>query len=223
VALDVARGWLLLPDGGPTLERDVGALAEGMRHYARLQRAAAPRVVELLDGGVPDMRPQRLVERFDEALVAAGSPAPLAAARGDVVRWSAALAEAPGAASIDHNDLHPGNLLDGGRRVFDWGDAVIAHPFACLLMPLGYARSVLDADPAPVLDAYLDEYADLGSRSELVATAELAGRLAAIARAHTWERALRAAPAHDPTRKRFGGAVLEALSALLEPPFQRAY
>jgi hypothetical protein len=219
VALDPARGWLLLPDGGPPAPRTPDALVAGLRAYARLQRSAAPRVDELLDAGVPDMRPPALPERFDEAL--AFVPAELAdrllALRPGIVEACAALA---GPASIDHNDLHPGNLFADGRLV-DWGDAVIAHPFACLLMPLGYMSGELGLDPAPVLHAYLDEYADLAPRDDLVATARQAVQLAKIARAHTWERALRAAPPCDPDAERFRDAPAHALAGLWDAPWDR--
>ena len=39
-------------------------------------------------------------------------------------------------------------------------------------------------------DAYLGEFRDLGPHAELVATLELACRVAKVARALTWERAL---------------------------------
>ena len=38
------------------------------------------------------------------------------------------------AAQIQHDDLHGGNILVGpaGDRIFDWGDAAVAHPFGTL-------------------------------------------------------------------------------------------
>jgi hypothetical protein len=219
VALDRARGWLLLPDGGAPAPNTPEVLVEAMRGYARLQRAAAPRVEQLLAAGVPDMRPQVLPERFDEALtfVPAELADRLAELRPRIVAGCERLA---GAASIDHNDLHPGNVFADGRFV-DWGDAVIAHPFACLLMPLGYVSGELARDPMPVLHAYLDGYADLAPRGDLVATARLAVQLAKIARAHTWERALRAAPPGDPDTERFRNAPAETLAGLWDGPWER--
>lgn len=232
VALAPAHGWLLLPDGGPPLGQElegdalVAALARALAAYGELQRAVAPRVDALLAAGVHDMRPHVLPARFDAALAAiADAPAQLAqrlrALRPQVRDWCAQLAAAPGAATLDHNDLHPGNMLDGGRRFYDWGDAVIAHPFACLLMPLGFVSGELGRDPTPVLDAYLDGFADLAPRAELVATARLAIHVAKVARAHTWERALRAAPPGDVDRERFRDAPAEALAALFDEPWAR--
>jgi hypothetical protein len=229
VALDVAHGRLLLPDGGPALGEQlagdalVAALTRAMAAYAQLQRAAAPRVDALLAAGVPDMRPQVLPARFDAALgfVAPEQAERLRALRPDVVAWCEQLAAAPGAASVDHNDLHPGNMLDGGARFYDWGDAVIAHPFACLLMPLGYVSGELGRDPSAVLHAYLDGFADLAPRDDLLATARLAVQLAKIARAHTWERALRAAAPGDPQAERFRNAPAQTLAGLWDGPWER--
>jgi hypothetical protein len=211
VALDRAHGCLLLPDGGPPAPDTPDALVEAMRSYATLQRSAAPHVDALLAAGVPDMRPQALPQRFDEALafVPAELAGRLARLRPQIVAWCEQLA---GPASIDHNDLHTGNLFADGR-FYDWGDAVIAHPFACLLVPLDVAP-----DPDPVLHAYLDGYADLAPRDDLVETARLAVHLARIARALTWERALRAALPGDPHVARFRNAPAETLAALSHAP-----
>jgi Ser/Thr protein kinase RdoA (MazF antagonist) len=219
VALDRARGWLLFPDGGAPAPNSAEVLAEAMRGYARLQRAAAPRVDELLAAGVPDMRPQVLPQRFDEALtfVAAELADRLRELRPEIVAGCEQLA---GPASLDHNDLHPANVFADGRFV-DWGDAVISHPFACLLMPLGYVSGELGRDPTPVLDAYLEAYADQAPRDDLVATARLAVHLAKIARAHTWERALRASAPGDPDAERFRDAPAQALAALWDGPWER--
>ena len=77
--------------------------------------------------------------------------------------------------ALDHGDLHGNNVLpgpDGGFRVFDWGDAVVAHPFATLTTTLGSIayHAGLDAygpDVAPARDAYLDAWADLAPRDAL--------------------------------------------------------
>ena len=135
----------------------------------------------------------------------------LDALRPTVARWCARLAAAPGPASVDHNDLHPQNILVRRRgrldpaRFYDWGDAVLAHPFASLLYALGAVQGdALGVDvqhPATrrMRDAYLGEFADLGDPDELVETVALACRVGVIARALTWDRAV-----HD-RRGRPGG------------------
>jgi aminoglycoside phosphotransferase (APT) family kinase protein len=236
IAIDAERGWLLLEDGGPTLASAAQAtpgLERAVAAYARLQRRIAPRARELLAIGVPDMRAEAMPARFDEALAAvsgyvekAGSAAEETYARLEDLRptyasWCERLAETPGTASVDHNDLHPENILigEGGAvRFYDWGDAVVAHPFASMMLPLGYAQEHLgDATVTRVRDAYLSEFDDLAPHDELVATLERARTVAKVARALTWKRALAAAGPEG--LDRYGDAPLRALASIFEGPY----
>jgi len=219
LATDTARGWLVLPDGGPPLgERLAGpALVDAMEvalpHYGRLQRALAPETATLLALGVADMRPGVMVERFDEALAAARNYRDsdreacrrVAALRPDFVSWCDELADRPGPVSLDHNDLHPWNVLAGADgsldrpRFFDWGDSVVAPAFSSMLVCLGIMRDNIpglgDDTVAVVVrlrDAYLAAFDDLAGRAELVESLELACRVGKVARTLTWDRIVRA-------------------------------
>ena len=234
LAVDAPRGWMLLPDGGPPVGAE--ALPEALGQYGRLQRALAPHADALPGLGVPDMRPELMPERFDEALEAArasapsapppGAPSPSAASpagglaavealRDDVARWSEALAASPVPASLDHNDLHQQNVLGAGRyRFYDWGDAVLAHSFAALLVP---SQVLAGAELDRAREAYLAAFADLAPPERLAADLELACRLARIARTLTWERALRSAREQDePIDPFFAHAPYEELTALIQ-------
>jgi hypothetical protein len=233
IARDDDRGWLLLPDGGPTLrdgERIAAAVAAALRVYAALQRAVAPARAEVLAAGVPDASPGALPARFEDALAATGLDDDVARRRALVVHWAAALADSPGAdlVTVDHQDLHPGNIVapsdDHGPRFYDRGDAVLAHPFACLLVALGGLARALgvgtdDAAVRAARDAYLDGFSDLAGHDDLVRTAELACRAAVVARALTWHRAVGAAgPGH-----RFAGAPRATLATIgSRSPFHAA-
>jgi len=230
IATDPARGWMLLPDGGPTLgERDAGvdALVAALVQYGRVQRALAPHAEELVAIGVADMRPARMPERFAQALAAAGGDDRLAAMAATVAAWSERLAASPVPASLDHNDLHPWNILAGAggvARYYDWGDSVVAHPFAAMLVPLGFVRRGLGAtleDPRflRARDAYLDVFADLAPRDELIATLELACRLAKIARALVWDRAIRTAREQGEELEAWSDAPRKTLEALLDDEY----
>jgi hypothetical protein len=225
LAVDAGRDWVLLPDGGSRLGDRVGsedlaaALCEVLPQYAELQRALAPSADAILALGVPDMRPQVMPQRFEEAMDATAGLAGrsdvhvrLAARRGDVAEWCARLADAPGPVSIDHNDLHAWNVLGAGTfRFYDWGDSVVAHAFASLLLPLTDLRNRADDDAALRLrDAYLEAWSNLASHAELVETLELAVRVGWIARSHTWLRAV-----GDATEERWATAPLESLAAIL--------
>jgi hypothetical protein len=242
LAIDAPRGWMLLPDGGPSLhERLEGdawtaAMADALAQYGRLQRALAPRTGELPPLGVPDMRPEVMPERFAEALDAAratapsvpsaGAPSPSAASPAgalagvealadDVARWCERLAASPVPASLDHNDLHQANILGTGPyRFYDWGDAVVAHAFAAMLVP---SQVLAGPQLTRARAGYLSAFADLAPPAQLAEELELACRVACIARALTWERALRSAREQgEPVDPLFAHAPYEELTTLLE-------
>ncbi|MEA2127022.1 MAG: hypothetical protein QOI80_3804, partial [Solirubrobacteraceae bacterium] len=175
LGVDRERSWLLLPDGGaPLLEQASGAdriaaLEAVMPQYAELQRSVAPHVDELLAFGVADMRPAAMPARFDTAIAEIEGGQHVASARERFVAWCDELDAGVGGASIDHNDLHAENILpapDGSVRFYDWGDSVVAHPFASMLVGLG---AVIYTDKCPpddarilrVRDAYLEAFTDL--------------------------------------------------------------
>jgi hypothetical protein len=187
LGIDAERGWLLLPDGGPALRERPVPLEDVFAAYAELQRALAPRVDDLLALGVADMRPAIMPARYAEALDKLDVEPPVAHER--FAAWCEELAACPGGASLDHNDLHSDNVLpgdDGRIRFYDWGDAVVAHPFASLLVGLGVLPDEL---VATARDAYLEVFSDLAPHAELVHTLELACQIAKVARALTWHRA----------------------------------
>ncbi|HYI37417.1 MAG TPA: phosphotransferase [Thermoleophilaceae bacterium] len=208
IATDTERAWMVLEDGGPTVEDTmegeelVRAMEAALRRYAELQRLAAPHAEELVALGAADMRPAVLPRRFEEALEATGGGAErtrLEALRPDVARWCDELARAPAEPSIDHNDLHPDNVFAGPPpRAYDWGDSVVAHPFATMLATLDFLQHhTLHCEPGdPRLvrarDAYLEGFSDLAPHDELVRTLDLARRLGLIAHALTWHRVLAA-------------------------------
>ena len=104
--------------------------------------------------------------------------------------WCAQLERSAVPASLDHNDLHPHNVLGDAPHAitfYDWGDSVVAHPFAVMLVALTVLRDMLDVatdDPVVlrVRDAYLAEFASIAPDEDLVATLELACRVAKAAR-----------------------------------------
>jgi hypothetical protein len=128
--------------------------------------------------------------------------------------WCERLAASPVPASIDHNDLHPWNVLvgEGEARFYDWGDSVVAHPFASMLGGLGFSP-IPAADVPRVRDAYLEGFAEYGSHQELVEWLELACRVGKVARALTWHRAVGTAGGEH------AGAPLEAMMSLLDETY----
>ncbi|MFC0678063.1 phosphotransferase [Lysobacter korlensis] len=216
IAVDVARGWLLLPDGGTSLAAslrtvDVGEVLERLLpEYGALQLALAPHVPQMLVLGMADMRPARMPARFHEAAAAVrsrlheGDRAAFERALESgpsFEAWARELAESPVPDSIDHNDLHAANILvpsgdpAAPARFYDWGDAVVSHPFATMLHGLGWVPPHLGvaADDPQMLrlrDAYLGAFTDFGTHADLVRTLELACRVAKVARCLSWSRAI---------------------------------
>jgi RimJ/RimL family protein N-acetyltransferase len=224
IAVDPGRGWMVLPDGGTTLGERlddvdlVEAMVTVLPQYGQLQRDLGPHLGDLLGFGMDDMRAAAMPRRFEEALETVGRYVEgtgdqgdretlrrVAAMRQEFRAWCRRLDGAAVAASIDHNDLHFWNVLvavDAGSgsvgrvRFYDWGDSVVAHPFASMLLGLGMLHLQLGVgadDPAVTRprDAYLEVFGDLASHAELVEELELACRVAKAGRALSRDRALR--------------------------------
>lgn len=196
LGVDADHGWLLLPDAGGSLHdrHAEDELPQALHTYGTVQLSLAPHVDELLATGTADMRPERMPERFDEALAFATTYArrqredigDLVALRPRYRYWCAELVAFGRPASLDHNDLHAANVIGSAThpRFCDWGDAVVAHPFASLLTPL-------DNAPAEKRDRLRDSYLSaFGGPFELHAEAALAIRVALVARALVWLRVL---------------------------------
>ncbi|WP_241773890.1 phosphotransferase [Micromonospora haikouensis] len=238
VAVDADLGWSLLPDGGETLRdalarhRDPAVWERVLPRYAAFQRAVAPRVGELLALGVPDHRPEALpallaglLDDPDALLLGVqGGLTPETSARlraflpeyADRCRRLAAFGVP---ASVQHDDLHDGNVFAADHRFFDWGDASVAHPFGTLLVTLNsVAHSFELPDGDPVLlrlrDAYLEPWTDRHDRADLREAAAVAVTVTKVSRALSWRRAL---STPDPARAEYAEAVPGWLAELFEP------
>ncbi|GAA3803681.1 phosphotransferase [Streptomyces phyllanthi] len=205
LAVDTGRGWSLLPDGGElfrdVLDREAAdprTWEELLRRYAAIQQALSPHAMEMELLGVPGARTTALPEVFDEAVAQNSALGPeerrrLGEARPFLVDWCAELADVGIADSLDHSDLHDGQLFhpEPGRfTFFDWGDAAVSHPFCSLPVP---ARSACERYGPGVLprlrDAYLEPWTGSGrTMGELRRAVSLAWRLGALGRACSWGR-----------------------------------
>jgi hypothetical protein len=235
LATDRERGYLLLPDGGPTIadvhpDAALPAWRTALQGYARLQHAATPYAGQLLAAGAADLRPPeaaelvaQLADREDLHEVHAPHGLTVDALRRlrDVAvpgaRAAAALledAEIP--ATVQHDDLSPTNALVQGRWL-DWGDVCVAHPFASLLTALdGTAGRPGGLAHVPVLrSAYLAVWAELtGVRMHVLEReADLAMLLAPVGRILSW---LRAGPG---ALELYPGSITRWLRRLADPPW----
>lgn len=247
LAVDADRGWSLLPDGGElfrqVLDRtptDPHAWEEPLRQYATMQHALIPYTKDLEQLGVPSARTTALPQVFDETVqfirsvteqtAALRQPAPdvdptsLHALRPRLLNWSAELADLGIPDSLDHSDLHDGQLFNpepGRFTFFDWGDAAVSHPFCSFLVPAEQVTERYGPESLPRLrDAYLEPWTGNGrTTKELHRALTLAGRLAVIGRAVSWGRIFPGAS--DETRATGAAESVKRLLQLAsdEPPF----
>jgi hypothetical protein len=197
LAHDEERAWLLLADAGAP----IGMSAEPetwlavLPGYAELQRGEAAHSDDHLAHGVPDLRLSALPARYDDLL---RDELPLDPDETRRVREFAPrfaqlcdeLAEHGIRSSVQHDDLHGGNVYaHGGRvRVLDWGDSCISHPFASLFETFRFLEGMNGLPPtdpwfARLRDAYLEPWG-----RGLVETFELAIRVGTFAHAIAWTR-----------------------------------
>jgi hypothetical protein len=186
VAARPEAGWLLLRDAGDRAREHPIEWAPLVRRYAELQVAAVPHAQELLDAGIVDNREPRVEEMFEHLTPATAER--LRVRMPEVEERLARLAASPLPATVEHNDLHDGNVFsrDGQARILDWGDAALAHPFLTL---------TVEEDPA-ARTAYLEPWAELYPRERLSADVEDVLALRYLLRAVTWGRVVDLDPAY---------------------------
>jgi hypothetical protein len=198
LAHDEERSWLLLADAGMPI-RELGNPPEKwlavLPLYAELQRAEATHAADHLVHGVPDLRIETLALRFDQLLrrdlpIDADEVAQLRSFAPRLAALCAELAERGIAQTIQHDDLHYGNVyVDGGRlRVLDWGDSSVSHPFASLVVTFAFLEEQNGLPPNDpwfewLRDAYLEPWGP-----EVGDTFVLAMRVGNFAHAVAWLR-----------------------------------
>jgi hypothetical protein len=212
LAVDLERGWLLLPGGGSRLREwlaehgDHRKWAQGIAAYASLQINSAPYAGRMLALGLADYRPDKLPAVLHRVLddepvlmldtgdgITTGERERLRALIPEAERMAAELAAIGLPAAIEHGDMHDANIFfDGARFVFfDWGDASVGHPFFSMLVTQRVIAGQLDLpDDSPELawvrDAYLGPWEGFAPREELVAAYSLAQCLGKLTRIATW-------------------------------------
>lgn len=165
IGVDDDRGWILSPDGGPTFDGTPAEWAGVVRSYVGLQHTMSAHPDAVRDTGTPFLPADGLVELY--SLFESRAPG----LRDAVDRYAEILADT-GRLSIEHNDLHAGNVFADGR-LFDWGDAVLTHPFL--------SARLFGSDWQ---EAYFDEWRRYGPVS--AAEIDAAERLAPLIGLRTW-------------------------------------
>jgi len=185
-AAGAARGWYLMPDGGPTLTSAIAAGGDDeAAHWQRVlalqagvQRDVMPAADELLRLGVLDRRPAVLPGLF-AALLARPEPLlvgqPDALTPGDVANLDALLPHLTAICTelgtigppdtFVHDDFHEDHIFaarrpDGSWRYvfFDFGDACIGHPFMQLVSQPRFASNRFGIEVDPVQEMLRENY-----------------------------------------------------------------
>lgn len=222
LAMDQGRGWMLQFEGGELFRRElvrdpnIQAWFRALAAYAEIQLALADENELISSWRVPDRRPARLPSLIG-ALIEEGDSLhlghPEGLSRADLGRISDCmprlvemcdeLSEGPVPSSLNHGDLHDGNIFlhNGDFVFFDWGDCSLTHPFVSIRTVyvsienrLGWEEN--DRRFTPLNDSYLQAWADFGSLEELRAGMRIAQTVAPLVSALSWNRAL----ANLPTR-----------------------
>jgi hypothetical protein len=193
------RHWILLEDAGTPFGvygNQPEAWHAVLPKYAELQRGETVHANEHLASGVPDMRFEILPARFDD--FTRRPELPLDPPERERLRALAPrflvlcdeLAESGLPYSIQHDDLHFGNVFDDGTtlRVLDWGDSSVAHPFFSLVVTFQFLEEVSKLPPddpwfGRLSAAYLEPW---GPGYERVL--EIALRVGSMAYAIAWAR-----------------------------------
>jgi Phosphotransferase enzyme family len=194
IDVDERRGWMLMSDAGIRLRElptSVGHFQRVLPHYAQVQIEAAHAVERMLEVGVPDVRLPAFLRQV-EAL--AETHPELEPRLGEVEALVAELQESGIRESIQHDDLHDGQIFvrEGHYRVLDWGDSCVSHPFHSLTVTLRAAAWKLGLEPGSaellrMRDAYLEPF---GQPSDLARLADTAYRTGTLGRALAYQRYL---------------------------------
>lgn len=223
LAVSTDRGWSLTGDAGPTLREALSppesfpVWEHVVREYAAAQVQLVTARDAVLGAGVAEVSPATLPQLARGLLAELGrqpvqdggltteQARSLEAHLARLDDWCAELLASPVADSVQHDDLHSGNVCRGGSpaaaRVIDWGDASWGSPLGtmlCTLASLADAAGTASSHSAPVLrvrDAYLEPFTTYAARPELVHLTDLAVRTGCVVRALSWRAALLGVPA----------------------------
>jgi hypothetical protein len=234
IAVELERGWLLMPEGGPTLRSMTdGAFREEvwgdlLDSYGDLQRRMAPHAEEMVAAGVPDVRPQRIPEIFaslldDDFIIAHLSAETMGALREwqpRIEQMCQRLSASGIEPTLQHDDLHTNNVFadpSGELKIFDFGDASLAHPFGSLLVALRVVHRDAKVDNGdPLLYRLRDRYlAGWGDPAQLKDICQDAIAVTKISKALSYQRAF--VDADETVLAEFGESVYGWLEELLGP------
>lgn len=214
LAVDTARGWMLMRDGGEQLRasirprQDIRPWEPVITRYAELQIELTRHVPEILALGIPDRRLASLPGFYAQILndepslmidqekgLTSAEFQQLQALTPRFAQICSDLAAVGLPESLDHGDFHDGNVLlrNGKITFFDWGDASLTHPFVSLRTFFVSIEIALQLDDysftpemAALLERYLLPWQEFAPRATLQSAYRLSKPVAAIVKTLAW-------------------------------------
>lgn len=202
IAIEPEQRWMLMQDFGaelrdmPTLERWETAILR----FGTLQIQAVSDVEDLLAAGCLDRRLNILAQQIDplvndEQITALLSADEMSQLRALAPRLKTLCGELAGyhvPYSLNHGDLHSGNITGENLLFFDWTDACIAHPFLDLSTIVDDVEESLTGGREQVVDIYLNLWTAYEPLDRLRVMWKLAEPLGALHQAVSYQHILAA-------------------------------
>ena len=218
IAIDTARGWMLMRDGGEQLRasirptKNIKPWEPVIKEYAELQIGLTEHVNEILALGLPDRRLAKLPALYsqlltDEEILRIDQEKGLTSEefrqlkelspRFEQVCRDLSAYGIP--ESINHGDFHDGNVLvkDGRVTFFDWGDADVTHPFVSLRtfwvsieIALDLDDYVITPEMTELLERYLKPFEKFASKDDLRKAYDLSKPVASVVKALAWHQGI---------------------------------
>jgi len=218
IAVDTARGWMLMRDGGEQLRASIRPTKNlkpwepVIRRYAELQIELVEHVDEILALEIPDHRLAALPGLYSQLLANEESLmigqekgltpdefSQLQNLKSRIAELCTELATFGIPESINHGDFHDGNVLAKDDRItfFDWGDADVTHPFVSLRTFFVSIEIALELDDfvftpemATLLDLYLEPFQKFASKDDLHKAYALSKPIASIVKTLAWHQSI---------------------------------
>jgi aminoglycoside/choline kinase family phosphotransferase len=241
IAVDAARGWMLMRDGGEQLRaairptQNIIPWQPVITQYAELQIGLAEHISEILALGIPDRCLTALPMLFeellaDEATLMIDQEKGLTSSEFQQLKnltprfkqICSDLAAFGIPDSLNHGDFHDGNVLLKNGRVtfFDWGDASVTQPFVSLRTLFVSIEISLKLDDyaftpemSQLLDRYLEAWQAYGSKEALTSAYRLSKPVASIVSALSWYQTI--SKLAGSLRQEYAGIVPELLREFL--------
>jgi hypothetical protein len=239
IAMDTARGWILMRDGGEQLRasirptQDIAPWQPVIKRYSELQVGLAEHISDFLALGIPDHRLAVLPALYtqllaDEESLMVDQPKGLISdelqklqnltPRFEQICSDLAAFGIP--ESLNHGDFHDGNVLLKNGRItfFDWGDASVTHPFVSLRtffvsieIALKLEEYSFTPEMSALLEFYLKPWQKFASKDALLAAYRLSKPVASIVKTLAWHQTISRLPLGGSPREEYAWIVPEVL------------